>query len=136
MCELGKPILKKADQKSEKSENQNQNAVCEQKSTSDILKFGSNKIKIGLKWTMSGSGKPFSRKNPIQKNEKSSKNQIESDFFQTPFDHSTLKSILLFRCDQNHYSNLTSEIMKMWEQVLETKRSRKSSGNDSKWISI
>ena len=54
-------------------------------------------------------------------------------FFQTPFSHSTLKlerknnhaakplafSLhFLFRRDQNQYSNLTSKIMKMCEQIL------------------
>ena len=53
-------------------------------------------------------------------------------FVQTPFPHSTLKlerkkftpqnhSLFrlhfLFRRDQNHYSNLTSKIMKMCEQI-------------------
>ena len=38
----------------------------------------------------------------------------------------------LFRCDQNHYSNLTSKIMKMCEQILKKKHSRKNSGNESK----
>ena len=37
----------------------------------------------------------------------------------------------LFRRDQNHYSNLTSKIMKMCEQILK-KHSRKNCGNDSK----
>ena len=58
-------------------------------------------------------------------------NQI---FVQTPFSHSTLNleqknhaakplafSLhFLFRRDQNHYSNLTSKIMKMCEQILKT----------------
>ena len=53
-------------------------------------------------------------------------------FVQTPFSHSSLKlerknsrrkttrfSLqYLFRRDQNHYSNLTSKIMKMYEQIL------------------
>ena len=54
-------------------------------------------------------------------------------FVQTPFSHTTLKlerkkihaakplafSLhFLFRRDQNHYSNLTSKIMKMCEQIL------------------
>ena len=54
-------------------------------------------------------------------------------FVQTPFSHSTLNleqknftpqkplafSLhFLFRRDQNHYSNLTSKIMKMCEQIL------------------
>ena len=57
-------------------------------------------------------------------------------FVQTPFFHSTfeleqkkyhsakpLAFLLhfLFRCDQNHYSNLTSKIMKMCEQILKRK---------------
>ena len=37
----------------------------------------------------------------------------------------------LFRRDQNQYSNLTLEIMKMCEQILK-KHNRKNSGNDSK----
>ena len=49
-------------------------------------------------------------------------------FVQTPFSHSTLKleqknftpqnHSLFFRRDQNHYSNLTSKIMKMCEQIF------------------
>ena len=41
----------------------------------------------------------------------------------------------LFRRDQNHYSKLTSKIMKMCEQILK-KHSRKKSGNESKWKTI
>ena len=56
---------------------------------------------------------------------------------QTPFSHSTLKleqkkihaakplaySLrFLFRRDQNHYSNLTSKIMKMCEQILKKRQ--------------
>ena len=59
------------------------------------------------------------------------------NFVQTPFSHSTLKlerkkiHVLrplafslhfLFRRDQNHYSNLTSKIMKMCEQILKHSR--------------
>ena len=58
-------------------------------------------------------------------------------FVQTPFSHSTLKlerkkfytakplafSLhFLFRRDQNHYSNLTSKIIKMCEQILKTRQ--------------
>ena len=58
-------------------------------------------------------------------------------FVQTPFSHSTLnleqKKIhaakllafslhFLFRRDQNHYSNLTSKIMKMCEQILKKRQ--------------
>ena len=38
----------------------------------------------------------------------------------------------LFRRDQNHYSDLTSKVMKMCEHILKKKHSRKDSGNDSK----
>ena len=38
---------------------------------------------------------------------------------------------LLFRRDQNHYSNLTSKIMNVWTD-LKKKHSRKNSGNDTK----
>ena len=80
-----------------------------------------------------------------QKNRKKSENQSEiaaceqkttsqkAIFFQTPFSHSTFilkqKKIhaantlafsfhFLSRRDQNHYSNLTSKIMKMCEQIF------------------
>ena len=57
-------------------------------------------------------------------------------FVQTPFSHSTLKleqKILRrktlafslhfrFRRDQNHYSNLTSKVMKMCEQILKKRQ--------------
>ena len=52
-------------------------------------------------------------------------------FVQTPFFHSTIRAkkshaakplafsfYFLFRRDQNHYSNLTSKIKKMCEQIL------------------
>ena len=39
MSGLGKPFLKKSD-RNKKSENQCQNAACEQKTISDKLKFG------------------------------------------------------------------------------------------------
>ena len=86
----------------------------------------------------------YLEKNPIQKIEKTvkirvklrhvNKKQLPRNriFVQTPFSHSTLKlerkkstpQILtfslnfLFWCDQNYYSNLTSKIMKMCEQIL------------------
>ena len=99
-------------------------------------------------------------KNQIQKTEKTVKIKVKLPhvnkkslprnriFVQTPFSHSTLKlerkkihaakplafSLhFLFRRDQNHYSNLTSKIMKLCEQILKKKkRSRKDSGSDSK----
>ena len=86
-------------------------------------------------------------KNPIQKIEKTVKINVKLPhvnkkplarkriFVQTPFSHSTLtlerkrnhapKPLafslhFLFRRDQNHYSNLTSKIIKMCEQILKT----------------
>ena len=65
-------------------------------------------------------------------------------FVQTPFSHSTLnlerKKIhaakplafslhFLFRRDQNHYSNLTSKIMKMCEQILKKKTAPQYNSN-------
>ena len=88
-------------------------------------------------------------KNPIQKIVKTVKIKVKLPhvnkkplpikriFVQTPYSHSTLKlerkkfhaakplafSLhFLFRRDQNHYSNLTSKIMKMCEQTLKKKK--------------
>ena len=93
---------------------------------------------------MNELGKPF-RKKPIQKLEKKIKVKLphmnkkslvrKQNFVRTPFSHSTLKleqknsrrkttrfSLhFLFRRDQNHYSNLTSKIMTMCEQILKKK---------------
>ena len=93
---------------------------------------------------MNGLGKTF-RKNPIQKNRKNSKNQSEiavceqkATSEKANFCSNTIFSLyfkirakkfhaakplafllhFLFRRDQNHYSNLTSKIMKMCEQIL------------------
>ena len=93
-------------------------------------------------------GKTNQKKNPIQKIEKTVKIKVKLPhvnkkplarkriFVQTPFSHSTLNlkrkknqaakplafSLhVLFRRDQNHYSNLTSKIMKMCEQILKKK---------------
>ena len=85
-------------------------------------------------------------KNPIQKIEKTVKIKVKLShvnkkpqarkriFVQTPFSHSTFLKIrakkfhaakplafslhFQFRRDQNHYSDLTSKIMKMCEQIL------------------
>ena len=89
------------------------------------------------------------KKDPIQKIEKTVKIRVKLPhvnkkplprnriFVQTPFSHSTLKlerkkihaakplafSLhFLFRRDQNHYSNLTSKIMKMCEQILKKRQ--------------
>ena len=119
-----------------------QNAACEQKTTSDKEKFGLNK-KLRLERTMNGLGKPF-RKNPIKKT-KTVKRKVKllhvnekplarkRIFVQTLFSHSTSKIRVktfhaakpltfslhcLFRRDQNHFSNMTSKIMKMVEHIL------------------
>ena len=90
--------------------------------------------------------KNYLEKNSIQKIEKTSKNQSEIAaceqkplarkriFVQTPFSHYfkfrakkfhaskplAFSLHFLFRRDQNHYSNLTSEIKKMCGQILKT----------------
>ena len=92
---------------------------------------------------MNGLGKPFT-KNPIQKIEKTVNIKVKLPhvnqkplprnriFVQTPFSlyfkirakkfHANkplaFSLHFLFRRDQNHYSNLTSKIMKMCEQIL------------------
>ena len=95
---------------------------------------------------MNGLGKPF-RKNPI-KNKKNSTNQGEIAEWEQKttskkahFCSNTVFSLyfkirakkihaakplafsihFLFRRDKNHYSNLTSKIMKMCEQIFKTK---------------
>ena len=105
--------------------------------------------KLGLEWAINGLGKPF-RKSPIQKNRKNSKNQSEiaaceqkTTSEKANFCSHTIFSLyfkirakkihaakplafslhFLFRRDQNHYSNLTSKIMKMCEQILKKKDS-------------
>ena len=84
-----------------------------------------------------------SEKNPIQKIEKTVKIRVKLPhvnkkplprnriFAQTQVSHSTLKIYAAkplafslhfqFRRDENHYSNLTSKIMKMCEQILKKK---------------
>ena len=72
MSELGKPFLIK---QIKFLKSQCQNAACEQKTTSEKWKFGSNK-KLGLERTMNGLGKPFRKKHDPKKR-KNSKNQSE-----------------------------------------------------------
>ena len=116
------------------------------KTTSEKWKFHSNK-KLGLEWAVNGLRKPF-RKKSDPKNWKKVKIRVKLPhvnkkplprnriFVQTPFSHSTLKlerkksrrkttrfSLhFLFRRDQNNYSNLTSKIMKMCEQILKKRQ--------------
>ena len=80
-------------QKIEKnSKNQSEIAACEQKTTTDKANFCSNTV-FSLYFKI--RAKKFHAAKPLA--------------FSLNF---------LFRCDQNHYSNLTSKIMKMCEQTL------------------
>ena len=74
----------------EKTENQCQNAACEQKTTREKGKFGSNK-KLGIEWTMHLLRKPFRKQSLARKR----------IFVQTQFSHSTLKLERNFT-PQNH----------------------------------
>ena len=107
-CEWsGKPFRKKSDPKNRKnSKNQSEIAACEQKTTTEKPNFCSNtafSLYFKIRAKKIHAAKPLA--------------------FSLHF---------LFRRDQNHYSNLTSKIMKMCEQILKKKHSRKNSGNDSK----
>ena len=111
--------------------------------------FSLTKQKLGLARANNGLGKPF-RKNLIQKNRKNSKNQSEiaaceqkTTSEKANFCSNTIFSLyfkirakkfhaakplafslhFLFQRDQNHYSNLTSKIVKMCEQILKKKDS-------------
>ena len=97
---LGRPLRKKSDPKNREknSKNQGEIAACEQKTTSEKTNFCSNTIfSLYFKFR----AKKFHATKPLA--------------FLLHF---------LFRCDQNHYSNLTSKIMKMCEQVLKKERQR------------
>ena len=90
---LGKPFRKKIlSKKSKKQNRQNQSeiAACEQKTTSEKANFSSNTV-FSLYFKL--RAKKFRRK-------------------------TTRSFAPLFRRDQHHYSNLTSKIMKMCEQIL------------------
>ena len=95
---LEKPFRKKSDPKNRKnSKNQSEIAACEQKTISEKANFCSNTV--------------FSLYFKIRaKNIHAAKPLAFSLHF-------------LFRRDQNHYSNLTSKIMKMCED-LKKKRQR------------
>ena len=81
-----------------KTENQCQNAACEQKTTTEKPNFCSNTVfslYFKIRARKIHAAKPLA--------------------FSLHF---------LFRRDQNHYSNLTSKIMKMCEQILKKKKKR------------
>ena len=94
MNRLEKPFRKKSDPKKiEKTVKiKSEIAACEQKTTSEKAKFCSNTVfSLYFKFR----AKQFHAAKPLA--------------FSLHF---------LFRRDQNHYSNLTSEIMKMCEQIF------------------
>ena len=114
---IGKPIRTKSDPKNRKKiKNQSESSACEQKTTCS---------------------------NTVCEQKTTCSNKV--NFVQTPFSHSTLnlEQIFLrhkatafslhfvFQRDQNHYSDLTSKIIKIFEQILQ-KPSQKNSGIDSK----
>ena len=94
---LEKPIRKKSDRKNRKKncKKQSEIAACEQKTTSEKANFCSNPVfSLYFKFR----AKKIHAAKPLA--------------FSLHF---------LFRRDQNHYSNLTSKIMKMCEQILKKK---------------
>ena len=89
-----KNLIQKIEKKN--SKNQSEIAACEQKTTSEKANFRSNTVfSLYFKFR----AKKFHAAKPLA--------------FSLHF---------LYRRDQNHYSNLTSEIMKMCEQILKKKR--------------
>ena len=150
MSEFRKPFLKKNHiKKIRKKQKINVKMPhVNKKTASEKWKLNSNK-KLGLYWAVNGLEKPF-RKKSDPKNRKNSKNQSEIDACEQKtatekpnFCSNTVFSLyfkirakkihaakplafsllFLFRRDQNHYSNLTSKIMKMCEQILKKKDS-------------
>ena len=95
---LGKPFTKKSGPKNRKknSKNQSEIAACEQKTTSEKANYCSNTV-FSLYFKI--RAKKFHAAKPLA--------------FSLHF---------LFRRDQNHYSNLTSKIMKMCEQIFEKRQ--------------
>ena len=101
---LEKPFRKKSDPKNRKnSKNQSEIAACEQKTTTDKENFCSNAV--FLLYFKIRAKKFHAAKPPA---------------FSLHF---------LFRRDQNHYSNLTSKIMKMCEQILKKKTAPQYNSN-------
>ena len=141
-------FLKKNQIKNEKKQKINVKMPhMNQKTTSEKRKYNSNK-KLGLEWAVNGLGKPL-RKKSDPKIRKNSKNQSEiaaceqkTTSEKPNFCSNTVFSLyfkirekkihaakplafslhFLFRRDQNHYSNLTSKIMKMCEQILKKRQ--------------
>ena len=94
---LGKPFRNKSDPKNRiTGKNQSEIAACEQKTNSEKANFCSSSVFLLF---FKVRAKKFHAAKPLA--------------FLLHF---------LFRRDQNHYSNLTSEIMKMCEQILKKQR--------------
>ena len=94
---LGKLFRKKSDPKNRKnSKNQSEIAACEQKSTTEKPNLCSDTV-LSLYFKI--RAKKIHAASPIA--------------FSLHF---------LFRRDQNHYSNMTSKIMKMCEQILKKRQ--------------
>ena len=94
---LGKPFRKKSDPKKRKnSKNQSEIAACEQKTSSEKANLCSYTV---FSLYSKFRAKKFYAAKPLA--------------FSLHF---------LFRRDQNHYSNLTSKIMKMCEQILKKRQ--------------
>ena len=89
---LEKPFRKIQSKKSKKSKNQSKIAACEQKFTSEKANFCSNTVFL-LYFKIRAKKSPAAK--PL-----------------------TFSLHFLFRLDPIHYSNLTSKIMKMCEQIL------------------
>ena len=96
---LAKPFRKKirSKKKRKNSKNQSRIAACEQKTSNEKANFCSNTV-FSLYFKF--GAKTIHAAKPLA--------------FSLHF---------LFRRDQNHYSNLTSKIMKMCEQILKKKDS-------------
>ena len=93
---LEKPFRKKSDPKNRKNTKNTEIAACEQKTTTDKANFCSNAVfSLYFKFR----AKKFHAAKPL-----------------------ALLLHFLFRRDQNHYSNLTSKIMKMCEQILKKRQ--------------
>ena len=147
---IQKTILKKSEKIRKKQKINIEMPHVNKKTPSKKWKFNSNK-KLGLEWAVNGLGKPVRIKSDT-KNRKNSKNQSEiaaceqkTTTDKPNFCSNTVFSLyfkigakkihaakplafslhFLFRRDQNHYSNFTSKIMKMCEQIFK-KRQRPS----------
>ena len=104
MSELREQFRKKSDQKNWKnSKNPSEIAACEQTTTSEKTNFCSNTV---FSLYLKIRAKKIHTAKPL-----------------------AFSLYCLFRRDQNHYSNLTSKIMKMCEQILKKDRPQYNSNS-------